>query len=231
MAITRVKTFTNTVLHGTSFSYTFSAGATNTSDAIVVLVSITDAVVPSSVQITATGWTWTQLGTIITSAGNNSYTACFVAIAPNTTIVTHTVAWVGGSGGSTSFQGAIGDEFTGNDTTGGSTTFDAFNSASSGASGNPTVIVIPANNNDALWGGTYDSVTAVGANFNVGVNDANGDWTEFQILTGGRGTPQTVNFAGSAGGYTIFGVSIKPSGEAPGASQVPQISLLGAWRS
>jgi hypothetical protein len=72
-----------------AFTYT----ATGTGNGVLVYISCADnAGTPSAVSLTATGWSFTQVGTIIgsTTAG---FGALFKAYAPNTTAATLTQTW------------------------------------------------------------------------------------------------------------------------------------------
>lgn len=84
------------------------------------------------------------------------------------------------------------------------------NHAKATGSGTPTVSITPVLNNCGLWVPCNDSNTAVGAGFTLGADDANQDLSEWQILSGGGGSPQTCNFTGS-GNFIIFSTSIAPA--------------------
>jgi hypothetical protein len=208
-AITHVKVFVQQSVTSSSSTATFTIAATNANDAVCIQAAAAATTLPTGVTITASGWTFTQISP---ASGMTTWisvvsAASLCAISPNTTSVTFTATFTGGA--NFSAISLLGDEFTGNDTTGGTTTFDAHNEAQA-TSGNPTVNVTPANNNDALWGAAQDNTSAVGSGFTKGADDANGDWSEWKILAGGSGSAQTVNFTGS-GGFIIQGISIKPA--------------------
>lgn len=90
---------------------------------------------------------------------------------------------------------------------------DQVNKSATGLSGTTTSggSVTPLFANELIWGFGADSITAVGAGFTKGGDDANGDWTEFDILVGGAGTPISATFTGS-GHYDAFTVSFAASG-------------------
>jgi len=51
-------------------------------------------------------------------------------------------------------------------------------------------------------------VSAILAGFTKGADDTQGDWTEWKILSGQAGTPQTVSFTGGPG-YIIQTIAIR----------------------
>lgn len=203
-------------------SKTFTYTATATNEAVLFGVTCGGTVAPT-VTLTATGWTLTALSAV-TGSSSAGWIASFGAIAPNTSAATFTVTWSQACG---SFMVDFEDEFSGNDTTGGTTTFDAHNSGS-GTTGSCSITVTPANANDGLWGACADSVTAVGAGhaYTKGGDDTQGDWSEWFILSGGSGASQTVNFVGTSGFWTEVAATVKPAGAAaPSCNQ--SLSLLG----
>lgn len=81
-------------------------------------------------------------------------------------------------------------------------------------------------NDDAVWIGIEDSVTAVG-NINgvaatKGADDTAQDWTEYRILSGtGAGSTITGSYAGTAAGSLCITAGILPAGAAaPSASGI-----------
>jgi hypothetical protein len=195
-------------------TFTYTASATN--EAVLFAVGCAGST-QTTVTLSATGWTTTALSAV--TGSNGGWIASFGAIAPNTTQATFTVTWSNDCG---AFMNDLQDEFSGNDTTGGTTTFDAHNQGT--GSGNCSITVTPANNNDGLWGACNDSVTAVGGGFTKGADDTAQDWGEWKILSGGSGVGQTVNFTGS-GTWDEVGATIKPSG---GAATTGTIVLGGS---
>lgn len=190
-------------------AFTFSCTASATNDAVVFEVSCTGGGTPTAVTLTATGWTITALSAVYGSA-TAGRTATFGAITPNTSAATFTATFTGGSDCST-FTLHQQDEFSGVDTTGGTTTFDAHNQSTNTTGGCSGITVTPANANDAVWWGCVDSVTALSGGYTVGQDDAGGDRTEFKILTGGSGVAQSPGYT-SSGAFTLGGVTIKASG-------------------
>jgi hypothetical protein len=203
-AIGHVKVFVQQSVSSASSTGTFTTAATNKNDAVCIQVAAAATTLPTSATVTASGWTFTQISSFTTWPAAASG-ASFCAISPNTTSVTFTATFTGGA--TFSAISIIGDEFSGVDTTGGTTTFEATNSATA-TSGSPALSVTPVNNNDAIWGAAQDTITAVGAGYTSGANDTQGDWTEWKILTGNAGTTQTVNFTGGPG-YILQAIAIK----------------------
>jgi len=198
-----------------STTNTFTGAANAPNDAVVIGVFCGNGAQgdkPTNVTLSASGWTFTQLGTISGSFGG--WEALFGAIAPNTSSTTFTVAWTV-SAACSSFSG-VGDEFSGADTTGGTTTFDATAQTAQACSVNVTT----GNANDAVWGACWgvNATTTVGSGYTQGGNDGNGDWSEYKITTDAAGTSETVNFVNS--GSFMEAVTIKP------ASTTPTISSL-----
>lgn len=107
------------------------------------------------------------------------------------------------------------DEFSGIDTV---NPISATNIATANPGTNPTVTVTPTDDNCAIYAACFDAtgVTAVGAGYTLGVQDANpGDWTEFQILTGGNGVGKAANFTAASGAYLNMGAAFAPPGVTP----------------
>lgn len=227
-AVTHVKVFVQQSTTSSASTATFTTSATNSNDAICIQAAAAANTLPTGVTITASGWTFTQIAPAsgMTTWPSVASAASLCAISPNTTSVTFTVTFTGGA--NFSATSILGDEFSGNDTTGGATTFDA-QGAATATSGAPTVNVTPANNDDGVWGAAQDNTSAVGSGYTKGADDTGGDWTEWKILSGGSGTPTTVNFSGT-GGYIMQAVTIKPSGGAspstPWASKSRKLEML-----
>lgn len=208
-AVGHVKVLVQQSVPGASNTSTFNTSATTAGDAICVQIAAAASTLPTSATLTASGWTFTQIAPVsgLTVWTATAVAATFCAIAPNTSSVTFTATFIAGSGYAA--ISILGDEFSGNDTTGGTTTFESANSATA-TSGSPTVNVTPVSNNDGLWGACQDTTSAVLAGFTKGADDTQGDWTEWKILSGQAGTPQTVSFTGGPG-YIIQAVAIKPA--------------------
>lgn len=215
MAVSYVKSIVQADDTTSLNTQSFTASASNAGDAIVVLVACGVTGTPLTVTLTATGWTFTQLGGIntgVVSGSTNVFSALFVAIAPNTSSTTFTVTWqnVGGFIEHT----ALGDEFTGNDQTGGLATFDNFGSSFSAGSGNPSIDIVPFNNNDAVWMGTVDGASSAGTiggnTATKGSDDGSGDITQYFVLSGGAGTKVTCSITGSNTGFLAHACTIAP---------------------
>ena len=199
--------------------YSLNYTPLGTNDALVVLIGCRDSTV-TAMNLTAPGWSLTPISGLVGPSGAFDFIRTYGAITPNTTPVTFTVTLTGGgncSGGDTTIMI---DEFSGNDTTGGTTTFDAHNeSLDNGVIGICTgAPVTPLNNNDAIWYACYDNVTGVTSGYTKGQDDSTGDWTEYKILSGGAGVAQNPGFTTNPS-FTSFGlggVSIKAaSGTGP----------------
>lgn len=204
-------------------SMTFTLQASNANDAILFGVGCNaTAATPSAVSMSASGWTFTQLSGITGSLGNG-FMASFIAIAPNTTSMTATVSWTVTGNSCAGFQNVLADEFSGNDTTGGTTTADAHNQATGGSG--CSLSVTPANANDGVWFACNDNVSNVTASYSTAANDAAGDWSEFKILSGGSGVAQSAGFT-SSGAMVILGATIKPAGGA--AAKTCTMAAMGA---
>ncbi|GEM_PF-2407077 len=207
-----VKGTTATISSG---SFTFACTPSAANHAIVFEVTCSATTAPTAVSLSASGWTITAISGLqgSTTAG---WVGSFAAIAPSTSAATFTATFTGGGTcGGSPYGDWKADEFSGNDTTGGTTTFDAHNQST--GTGSCSGTVTPVNNNDAVWGVCEDSTTAVGSGYTQGQNDGGGDWTEYKILSGGSGVAQTVNFTGS-GAYNVLAVTIKPAGGAAAPS-------------
>lgn len=201
---------------GNSFTFTCTANATN--DAVVFGIGClsSSAQTITAISLTATGWTTTQISGIIDPSHANHITmASFGAIAPNTSAATFTATFTGAVN-CNSLGLSISDEFSGNDATGGTTTFDAHGEDTSNSvmavGCGTTATVSPTSNNNAIWFACSDSVTGIGAPYTQGQNDGSGDRTAYNILTCGSGSSNTPTFT-SIGGqpYTVVGVAIAPT--------------------
>lgn len=201
-----------------NLSFTFTGTATTTGDAIVFFLSAAGNANASlaAVTLTAPGWTITNIVPFFGQAATTGYGAAFGAIALNTSLTTFTVTWSGGAATSLQFQETLVDEFTGNDQTGSTTTFDAHNSNFSAAS-YADLSVTPANNDDGVWFGLSDNMTGANSPYTIGAVDGFGDGTEWKILSGNSGVAQTSSWAGGAkGAYLQAGITIKPAAGASG---------------
>ncbi len=215
MAITHAQVFHALAAGGTTLVKTFTGAALAAGNAVVFFVQIatqTSGSTLTTCTLTAPGWTITQLIAPFTSAtiSATGYGAVFVAIAPDTTSKTFTVTWSGGTATASSFDEELCEEFTGNDQTGGTTTFDAHSSAASDTT-YANLSVTPANDNDAVWFAVSDSATNAAGIYTKGADDTVGDMAEWAILSGNSGVPQTSSWTGATGAYLQVGVTIKPA--------------------
>ena len=190
-----------------TFTYTPQQG----NDGVLIAVGCAATTTPSSVTLSGSGWTFTQVGSILGSVGASGWFALFKAYAPNTSQVTITQTWNGlgvnlCGNGSKGFMNDLVDEWKGMDPT---NFVDAVGTLSNGSSG-CTANVTPNAANDGLDGLCNDTVTGVGGGYTNGANDTQGDWSEYTVLSGGAGVSQTVNFT-SSGAANEFAVAIKPA--------------------
>lgn len=181
--------------------------ATNSGDAIALLVACAGSQTPTSVTVSALGWSFFQLAPVTVNSGGQVYAAAYGAIAPNTAQATLSISWTGGN--CNRGQSALADEFTHTDPTGSSTTFDA-TSANSGA-GDCTTKLTTAHDGDAVWAGCYaaTSLTAVGAGYTKSAADTVGDFAEYKLTTDPANTVEAVTFA-NPNGYVVVAATLKP---------------------
>lgn len=181
--------------------------ASNTGDALLFLIACAGSQIPSSVLISAPGWTFTQLAPVTANNLGQVYAAAFGAIAPNTTATTLVINW--GGTNCNRGQSALADEFTRTDPTGGSTTFDATNAAS--GAGDCTTPGTTGNANDAVWAGCYaaTALTGVGAGYTKSAADTVGDFAEYKLTADPAGTAEPVTFS-NPNGYVVLAATIKP---------------------
>jgi len=210
----------------TNQKMTFNYTPVGTNDALAILVGCISPGV-TSMSLTAPGWTFTPISGLIGPSSIYDFISTFGAIVPSTAPATFTVTLIGGNGNCSADASVLVDEFSGNDISGGTTTFDAHNESldnnvSTGiCTGAP---ITPANNNDAIWYACYDNVTGVGGGYLKGQDDGNGDWTEYKVLSSGSGIAQNPSFATNpcCATFGLGGVSIKAA--ASGAS-VPDLTI------
>ena len=204
----------------TSQVMTFSYRPVGTNNALVVLIGCRSPGI-TAMSLTAPGWTFTPISGLVGPSSFFDFISTFGAITPNTAPVTFTVTLTGGNGNCTSNDTLVlVDEFSGNDVTGGTTTFDAHNESLDTASSVPCTgaPVTPANNNDAIWYACFDNVTGVSGGYTKGQDDGNGDWSEYKILSGGSGVAQSPGFTinPSFASFGLGGVSIKAATQISG---------------
>ena len=182
---------------------TFQLHALNAGDAIAIMVGCGGSQVPTGVTLTAPGWTFAPASPMQAFKTAQIYAASFVAIAPDTALVTATVTWA--SGNCNRADTELADEFSGVDPV---TPFDAHAEASGG--GNCTTTVTTANAGDTVWGGCYSGTMAmgIGSGFQPGGTDGNGDFTEYKLTADPAGTPETVVFL-NANGYIVVALTLK----------------------
>jgi hypothetical protein len=179
----------------------FTAG-----DAVVLVVTCDNiATAPTAVTVTAPGWTFTQLAPIY---GNATYGSTFAAIAPDTAPTTVTVSWTAAQqcGNGT----VLGDEFTNNDPTGGTVTFDAHNETFT--NGDCLGTVTAGHANDMVWAACAGTgmVLGIPADYIRGADDGTGDECVHKLTTDPASTVESVML--NANGATAMSlVTIKGS--------------------
>ena len=196
---------------GAGATQTFSAAAAGANHAVLVLVTnkFINGSAWTGVSITATGWTFVQIGSITSEPSVGlANSALFVAISPNTTTRTFTVTWTGGSceAGHNAYQ--IGDEFSGTNLAGGASTVTAYSVVCGSSGTSITTTVTPTRNNEMLWAGTLCAGNpSAGSGYTQGSIDSANDISEYKTLNGGVGASQTVNMTQSPGGYWMLGAA------------------------
>lgn len=157
---------------------TFSAQAKAVGDAVVIELYCGGLLAPPTLSVSAPGWSFTQIGGITGKAG--FWAASTVAVAPDKSPAMFNVEAPTDCGNSGII--ALGDEFTDNNPSGGSTTFPAHDETF-GYGDCATTLTVP-DTGDAIWAGCMvdGAIPAPG----VGYSDAskvNGDRSEYMIAT------------------------------------------------
>ena len=206
--ITWVKTFVTQGNGATTLSDTFGSSAT-AGDAVVLQVFCANTVAPIGVTLSASGWTFTQLGAVVGSTTSGYWGTSFAAIAPSSTPTTFTASWTAAM--PCTFMDELGDEFAGVDPSGGTITFDAHSELL--ANGNCTTSLTTRDADDAVWAAcTINTVTAVGAGYTKSADDGHGDWSEYKLTADPANTIEGVEFDTVSGmdDYVVTAVTIKP---------------------
>jgi hypothetical protein len=214
-----------------SGAYTYASHTPNgVNHAVVIFAScaITTAT-PSaaSISASASGWTFTAMSGV-TGSTTAGFGASWGAISPNTTATTFTVTFTGG-GSCGNFGNILVAEATGNNTTGGTTTFYTHNQATgTSTTGCSGAGVTSTSANDGVWSACNDNLATTnwqGAGWTASVNDANGDGTETKIATGSQ-TPTWTAANSTSGAYVVSTIAIAAAGG--GAAKLCTIALMGA---
>jgi len=201
---------------GAGSTFTFSYTPTAANDAFVVDIYCHGASTPTSASLTASGWTFTTLVNV-TNNGTADSSVLFGSVIPGTSTTTFTAEFF--TGGSTpvpcaSFYAYMLGEFTGNNVTGGATTFPVTGVASGSTGGcNQTAAnITPISVNNAVWTGCFGTMTGANTPWTIGATDGlGGDVSEYQTLSGGAGVAQTPSLSGTSGAYIVMGVAISPT--------------------
>jgi len=196
------------VLGTSGNSQTFTVTPFAAGDAVLVMVGCAGSQTPTSVTLTAPGWTFMPLSPLTFEAPAQIAAASFAAIVPAAAPVTATVTFVGAN--CNRGKSMLADEFSNVDPTGGTTTFDVHAEASGG--GNCTTMLTTASANEAIWGGCYagTSLTGAGSGYTMSASDGIGDFNEYRLTTDAAGTAETVDFA-NPNGFVIVAAAIKPA--------------------
>ena len=182
---------------------TFTHTPTAANNAVLIWVGCAGTS-ETTVTLTATGWTITQVGSLIGSSAAG-YAALFKGYAPSTSAATFTVTF---SATCNDFMNDVLDEFSGVDQTN-------FVDSSLVAleTGSISINITPSVANAMVWAVANDSITAVGAiggtTATKGADDTQQDWTEYRLLSGGSGVQISAAFTGTVPA-TMAVVSIKP---------------------
>ncbi|HUS28396.1 MAG TPA: hypothetical protein VMZ53_07805 [Kofleriaceae bacterium] len=190
--------------NGSAASIPLQASAAG--NAILVHATCTSVTTPMVATLEMTGtWTFTQLGPVERYLSQQG--VVLGAIAPNTN---PTSLLVGFSIPDCAPLSIVADELTGNDPTGGTTTFDA--NAQGIGSGGCSVPLVTGSDDETLWGACISEfpITGVGTEFSKAGDDGNDHWSEYRVGTGPAGTSVATSFMNGVGGYLAAGVAIKP---------------------
>jgi hypothetical protein len=186
----------------------FTAQARAPGNAVVLQVSCAGNAVPTAVAVTASGWSFTQLGPIVASAMSPQRSATFAAIAPDTIATAVSVRWTGSN--CAAGTNDLGDEFSMTDPAGGQITFD--NARTVMGVGDCAGTIATMHAGDAVWAACNSdaSVNAVGPGFIKAGDDAVGDWTEYKITDDPAGTMEQVVFLNDDVPFVLSMVTLKP---------------------
>jgi hypothetical protein len=163
-----------------------------------------DSTSTPTVAVTAPGWTFEQITP--QSTFNNLHGAVFAAIAPDSAPVQITVSW----GVACSFTDEIGDEITGNDPTGGTTTFEANDQQSQLGTCQASLALV--HQGSLLWAACASKaqIAAVPVGYTKAADDGSNDWSAYQIAEDPAGTIENPMFQGGGLAYLISFVAVKP---------------------
>jgi hypothetical protein len=112
------------------------------------------------------------------------------------------------------------NEYNGNNASGGSSTFpvQASLGGASGGCNQTGANITPSSNNNAADIACFDAPLNATSPWLPGSADGTGgDLTEYQILSGGAGTPLTPAFGGTTGAYIVMGTTIASPTATPAA--------------
>jgi hypothetical protein len=181
-----------TMTPGKTDSITVQASAAG--NAIVMIVGCAGSALPTAVQVSAPGWTFTQLEPI-GGTTNGPWGALYGAIAPDTAMATVTVSWT-----VTNCQvgvAEIADEFA---SAAGTMTFDAHSAV--GGMGDCSGQVTTASANEAIWAACLSGgITAFGPSYTQAEMLGNREWSEYKLTTDPTATQETATFISTGPNY------------------------------
>lgn len=194
-----------------------SAGSTSN----LYVMYCTDTASAVTVSNSPNAFVWTPIQTIKT--GITQVTAWW---AVPSTVASQTITCSGSSG----FMNLLLDEWAGTNT---SSPIDVSSATTNTTTACSTVGTMSVND-EAVWIGIEDSVTAVGTINGVaaskGADDAAQDWTEYRILSGsGAGSAITGTYTGAAAGSLCITAGILPAGAAVAASTFNKQTRLSRY--
>ena len=185
-------------------SITFTLQAANAGDAVVLLFACSGSQMPTTGNLAGGAWSFSPLTAVYGSAGTQLWGQTFGAIAPDTTAVTITASWTAAN--CNRGISILGDELSG------TTTFDG-DAEMTGAVGPVAGSIVTAHAGDAVWAAAYSGgmLNAVGTGFTKGADDANGDWSEYELTVDPAGTTEPVGFDSPAQPWLLGVVTLMPN--------------------
>jgi hypothetical protein len=123
-----------------------------------------------------------------------------------------------------SFDGYMLAELSGNNIAGGIATFPAvgYAGASSGGCNQAAANITPTSNNNGVWNACFGGMAGTSSPWTAGANDGDGDYSEYQILSGGSGIAQTPAYSSTSGNYVVMGAAVTALSQASVPSCSPQ---------
>lgn len=188
---------------GSTDSDSFTAQA-NTGDTVLLFVGCQAANAPTTYDVSAPGWTFVTLVPSFGSTTNMYFGQVFIANAPNNAVATVSVQVVG-----TSCVDLVelGDEFSVDQGPLGASSLLGENGSGATCQG----MVNTSSDGEAVWAACHaaQDITAVGAGYTKGADDANGDWSEFKLTSDPANTPESTAFVAPAGEWSMGLVTLR----------------------